>query len=101
MSPTEAATRTWLTEDDCDLDAFRSLVEQGTDPHGLPSAERIEHGVPLYDSDRIRGLTATPEGRRSGQDELVRALLGGPGVVVLRRAYPDPAVVDRASGAFN
>jgi len=101
MSPTDAMTRTWLTEDDCALDAFRVLVEQGTDPHGHPSAERIERGVPLYDGDRLRGLAATREGRRAVQEELVRALLDGPGVVVLRRAYPDPAVVDRASGAFN
>ncbi|QLH19695.1 phytanoyl-CoA dioxygenase family protein [Streptomyces sp. Rer75] len=101
MSPTDAAPRTWLTEDDCALDAFRALVEQGTDPHDHPSAERIEHDVPLYDGDRLRGLAATREGRRAVQDELVRALLDGPGVVVLRRAYPDPAVVDRASGAFN
>ncbi|MFI0780422.1 phytanoyl-CoA dioxygenase family protein [Streptomyces sp. NPDC021212] len=101
MSSTDAATRTWLSEDDCDLDAFRVLVEQGTDPGAHPSAERIEHDVPLYDSDRLRGLAATPEGRRAVQDELVRALLDGPGVVVLRRAYPDPAVVDLASGAFN
>ncbi|WP_063731365.1 phytanoyl-CoA dioxygenase family protein [Streptomyces sp. RTd22] len=101
MSPTDTAPRTWLTEDDCALDAFRVLVEQGTDPHDHPSAERIERGVPLYDGDRLRGLAATREGRRAVQEELVRALLDGPGVVVLRRAYPDPAVVDRASGAFH
>lgn len=101
MSPTDAMTRTWLTEEDCVLDAFRTLVEQGTDPHDHPSAERIERGVPLYDSDRIRGLAATREGLRAVQEELVRALLDGPGVVVLRRAYPDPGVVDRASAAFH
>ncbi|MGR3935980.1 phytanoyl-CoA dioxygenase family protein [Streptomyces sp. BRA346] len=101
MSPTDTAPRTWLAEDDCALDAFRVLVEQGTDPHDHPSAERIDHGVPLYDGDRLRGLAATREGRRAVQEELVRALLDGPGVVVLRRAYPDPAVVDRASAAFN
>ncbi|EFL20579.1 phytanoyl-CoA dioxygenase [Streptomyces himastatinicus ATCC 53653] len=101
MSPTDTAPRTWLTEDDCALDAFRVLVERGTDPHDHPSAERIERGVPLYDGARLRALAATREGRRAVQEELVRALLDGPGVVVLRRAYPDPAVVDRASGAFN
>ncbi|MFJ4782337.1 phytanoyl-CoA dioxygenase family protein [Streptomyces sp. NPDC088794] len=101
MSPTTSGTRTWLTEADCDLDAFRSLVEQGTDPADHPSAERIERDVPLYDSDRLRSLTASPEGRRAVQGELVRALLDGPGIVVLKDAFPDAGVVDRTSEAFR
>ncbi|WP_406441121.1 phytanoyl-CoA dioxygenase family protein [Streptomyces sp. NBC_00631] len=95
------AQRTWLTEADCDLDAFRSLVEQETDAADHPSAERVEQHVPLYDSDRLRTLSATAQGRREVQDELVRALLDGPGVVVLKGAFADPGVVDRATDAFR
>ena len=101
MSPVAAGPRAWLTEADCDLDVFRSLVEQRTDPAVHPSAERVEQNVPLYDSDRLRSLATSPEGRRSVQDELVRALLDGPGIVILKRAFPDAAVVDRASEAFS
>ncbi|MFG2855861.1 phytanoyl-CoA dioxygenase family protein [Streptomyces mirabilis] len=101
MSPTAAGSRTWLTEADCDLDAFRSLVEQRTDPADHPSAERVEQNVPLYDSDRLRSRAISPEGRRSVQDELVRALSDGPGIVVLKGAFPDSAVVDAASEAFR
>ncbi|MET7349863.1 phytanoyl-CoA dioxygenase family protein [Streptomyces mirabilis] len=101
MSPTAAGARTWLTEADCDLDVFRSLVEQRTDPADHPSAERVEQNVPLYDSDRLRSLAISPEGRRSVQDELVRALSDGPGIVVLKGAFPDAAVVDAASEAFR
>jgi ectoine hydroxylase-related dioxygenase (phytanoyl-CoA dioxygenase family) len=90
-----------LTEADCDLDVFRSLVEQRTDPADHPSAERVEQNVPLYDSDRLRSLASSPEGRRSVQDELVRALSDGAGIVVLKGAFPDAAVVDRASDAFR
>lgn len=101
MSPTAAGAQTWLTEADCDLDAFRSLVEQRTDPADHPSAERVEQNVPLYDSDRLRSLSTSPEGRRSVQDELVRALSDGPGIVALKGAFLDAAVVDRASDAFR
>jgi ectoine hydroxylase-related dioxygenase (phytanoyl-CoA dioxygenase family) len=101
MSPTEAGAPTWLSEDDCDLDAFRSLVEQSTERQSYPTAERIEQNVLVYASDRIRELAVTPQGRREVQAELVRALLDGPGVVVLKGAFTDPAVVDAASGAFN
>ena len=101
MSLTAARSRTWLTEDDCDLDAFRLLVEQDTDPADHPLAERVEQNVPLYDSDRLRSLTATADGRREVQTELIRALLDGPGIVVLKGAFPDATVVDRASEAFT
>ncbi|SEF15951.1 phytanoyl-CoA dioxygenase family protein [Streptomyces sp. Ag109_O5-10] len=101
MPTSTAGARTWLTEADCDLDAFRSLVDQRTDPADTPSAERVELNVPLYDSDRLRALTATPEGRREVQGELVRALLDGPGIVVLKGAFADADVVDRATEAFT
>ncbi|MDX2605086.1 phytanoyl-CoA dioxygenase family protein [Streptomyces caniscabiei] len=101
MSPLSAVSRTWLTEADCDLDTFRALVEQDTDPADHPSAERVERNVPLYDSDRLRALTATPKGRREVQAELVRTLLDGPGIVVFKGAFTDPAVVDRASATFR
>ncbi|WP_369244748.1 phytanoyl-CoA dioxygenase family protein [Streptomyces sp. R41] len=101
MSPTRAGSRTWLTEEDCDPDTFRRLVEQRTDATHYPSADRVEQNVPLYDSDRLRALAVTSQGRRALQEELVRALLDGPGIVVLKRAFADAAVVDRASDIFN
>ncbi|MGW6926952.1 phytanoyl-CoA dioxygenase family protein [Streptomyces sp. NPDC054950] len=101
MSPRAAGARTRLTEADCDLDVFRSLVEQRTDVADHPSVERVEHNVPLYDSARLRSLSSTLRGRRSIQDELTRALLDGPGIVVLKRAFTDAAVVDAASEAFH
>ncbi|WP_030265160.1 phytanoyl-CoA dioxygenase family protein [Streptomyces violens] len=101
MSLTDAGSRAWLGEDDCSLDEFRSLVGQRTDPRDHPSAERVEQNVPVYDSDRLRAPAGTAEGRRSVQRELVRALLDGPGIVVLQQAFTDLAVIDRVSDAFT
>jgi ectoine hydroxylase-related dioxygenase (phytanoyl-CoA dioxygenase family) len=101
MSLTTEGRRTWLSENDCDLDGFRALVEQRTDPRDYPYAARAERNVLLYDGDRLRAAAATPAGRRDVQAELVRALTDGPGIVVFRRAFPDLSVVDRATGAFN
>ncbi|MGO4751880.1 phytanoyl-CoA dioxygenase family protein, partial [Streptomyces sp. 2MCAF27] len=101
MSPVPAGSRNWLTEEDCDLSAFRTLVEQRTDTGDYPSADRVERNVLLYDSGQLRALADTPEGRRAVQSELVRALLDGPGIVVLKGAFPDASVVDRASEAFH
>ncbi|MGW2964055.1 phytanoyl-CoA dioxygenase family protein [Streptomyces sp. NPDC001220] len=98
--PSPATKRTWLTEADCDLDALRSLVEQKTDIGDYPSAAGVEQNVLLYDGARLRGRTATDQGRRDVQEELIRALLDGPGIVVLKGAFARAQVVDRVSEAF-
>lgn len=97
MSLASATGRTWLSEQDCDLDAFRALVERTTDPADYPHAARVERNVPVYDSERLRAA-GDPHAVRT---ELVRALADGPGIVVLEGAFPDPAVVDRATAVFD
>ncbi|MFJ4282534.1 phytanoyl-CoA dioxygenase family protein [Streptomyces massasporeus] len=94
MSFTSVHHRAWLSEQDCDLDAFRALVEQATDPADYPHASAVERNVLVYDCGLL-------EGDRVVQAELVRALADGPGIVVFRGAFPDPAVVDRATEVFE
>ncbi|MFF5158079.1 phytanoyl-CoA dioxygenase family protein [Streptomyces sp. NPDC000348] len=91
-----SAPATWLSERDCDLDAFRALVEQPTGAADHPHASAVERNVPLYDADRLALAD-----RRAVQAELVRALADGPGVVVIRGAFADPAVVDRTTAVFD
>ena len=100
MSFTSAETRAWLTEQDCDLDAFRTLVEQPTDLADFPYASSVERNVLVYDSDRLRKSVAAGE-RREVQAELVRAFAEGPGIVVLQGAFPDLSVVDRSTEVFE
>ncbi|WP_432117672.1 phytanoyl-CoA dioxygenase family protein [Streptomyces sp. bgisy032] len=94
MSFPSVTHRAWLSEQDCDLDAFRALVEQATDPADYPHASAVERNVPVYDS-------ALLEGDRVVQAELVRALADGPGIVVFRGAFSDPEIVDRATAVFE
>ncbi|MEU9569069.1 phytanoyl-CoA dioxygenase family protein [Streptomyces massasporeus] len=94
MSFTSVHHRAWLSEQDCDLDAFRALVEQATDPADYPHACAVERNVLVYDCGLL-------EGDRVVQAELVRALADGPGIVVFRGAFPDPRVVDRATDVFE
>ncbi|MFE9685470.1 phytanoyl-CoA dioxygenase family protein [Streptomyces sp. NPDC006285] len=98
---TPAGPRTWLSADDCDLDAFRELVERDTDVADHPYAAAVERNVLLYDSERLRAEIRTPQGRRDVQAELVRALAEGPGIVVFKGAFPDRGILDRASGTFD
>ncbi|MDQ0906073.1 ectoine hydroxylase-related dioxygenase (phytanoyl-CoA dioxygenase family) [Streptomyces canus] len=97
MSFTAVHRRAWLSEQDCDLDSFRALVERTADPADYPHAAAVERNVLLYDAERVRGA----KDRREVQEELVRALTDGPGVVVFQGAFPDHAVVDRFTEVFD
>lgn len=124
MAINDAAPRrpgTWLRAQDCRLDDFRALVSRNTDPADYPHADSVERNVLLYDSERLRATTdpapgpeadsggdpsADPEAaaaadRRRVQAEFARALLDGPGIIVLKRAFADLAVVDRVTDAFS
>ncbi|MFD3930863.1 phytanoyl-CoA dioxygenase family protein [Streptomyces sp. NPDC058614] len=100
MSFTSAVPGAWLSEQDCDLDAFRALVEQSTDLAGFPYATSVERNVLVYDSDGLRRSVAAGE-RREVQAELARAFADGPGIVVLQGAFPDASVVDRTTEVFD
>ncbi|GHI03285.1 phytanoyl-CoA dioxygenase [Streptomyces cellostaticus] len=96
MSPATAQGRAWLSEQDCDLGTFRALVTRTTDLADYPYASSVESGVLVYDSERLLAGA-----RRDVQAELVRALTDGPGIVVFKGAFPDPAVVDRTTAVFD
>jgi ectoine hydroxylase-related dioxygenase (phytanoyl-CoA dioxygenase family) len=85
----------WLRADDCRLDEFRVLTGQRTHLGDYPYAERVEHNVLVYGSERLRAA----RDRGAVQAELVRGLLDGPGIVVLKRAFARQ-VVDRAAEVF-
>ncbi|MFJ5899986.1 phytanoyl-CoA dioxygenase family protein [Streptomyces sp. NPDC093064] len=100
MSSTPVHRRVWLSEQDCDLDSFRALVERATDAADYPHASSVDRNVLVYDAERLRGA-AEPAARDALRAELVRALDEGPGIVVFRGAFPDTAVADRATAVFR
>jgi ectoine hydroxylase-related dioxygenase (phytanoyl-CoA dioxygenase family) len=91
----------WLSESDVRLEDLLAVVAEPTDRADYPEAASVEQGVLVYDGEHLRERSATPDGRAAVQAELGRALMDGPGLVVCRGAFPDTAVVDRASAAFN
>jgi ectoine hydroxylase-related dioxygenase (phytanoyl-CoA dioxygenase family) len=97
MSFTSVHRRVWLSEQDCDLAAFRALVERTTDLADYPYASAVERGVLVYDSDRLRGAGDA----RAVRAELVRALTDGPGVAVFKGAFCDLEAVDRLTAVFD
>jgi ectoine hydroxylase-related dioxygenase (phytanoyl-CoA dioxygenase family) len=99
MSMSATETRGWITPGDCRLEDFRAVVEQTTDPADYPTADSVQSNVLIY-GPKLSEQAATEAGRREVQAELARALLDGPGIVVLAGAF-DPGVVDQASEVFR
>lgn len=89
----------WIDEADCDLGAFRALVEQRIDVADYPHAVEARAEVLVYSAETFAG-NSTGADRRDLQAELIRAFADGPGVIIVEDAF-DHAVLDEATAAFN
>jgi ectoine hydroxylase-related dioxygenase (phytanoyl-CoA dioxygenase family) len=88
-------------ESDCDVTEFAKLLDRTTVLADFPHAVDVQQNVLVYDSALLRRAVATDAGREEVEGELVRALTDGPGVVVLKGAFPDLSVVDRVTAVFD
>ena len=95
------ATPGYLSADDCRLADLVDLVSQKTDLADYPFAAAVEQNLLIYDGARLRQELSSPAGRLRVEAELARALLDGPGIVVLAGAFADPWIVDRATRQFE
>lgn len=90
-----------FTEADCSLEDFAPLLDQITDLADFPFAADVRDNVLIYDAAAVRPISGEPARREAVEAELVRALTDGPGVLVFAGAFPDTAVVDRATAVFD
>ncbi|KXP06566.1 phytanoyl-CoA dioxygenase family protein [Tsukamurella pseudospumae] len=77
-----------ITEADCRLEEFTALLEPETDLAQYPYADRTERGVLFYGGAAAEAA-ADPDARENLSDELARALLTEPGIVVFDGAFDD------------
>ena len=85
----------WLERDACDLDALRDLVGRRTDPDTVRRASDIVANVPVYEAARIER-----DEPRAVMGEWARVLLEGPGVLAVRGAIRDRALLDDVTAAL-
>ncbi|MFJ3487867.1 phytanoyl-CoA dioxygenase family protein [Pseudomonas sp. NPDC090202] len=84
---------------DIDVKAFAALCEQHADVTEYPHALEVVDRVVIYHADTLRA--AIEHDPRPLMSELHRLFRDGPGVMVVRGAYTDAAVVDRHSEVFR
>nr|WP_314627928.1 phytanoyl-CoA dioxygenase family protein [uncultured Janthinobacterium sp.] len=105
MHTTEAAAAPpgpyWLTPESCELQDFIATVSGRTALADYPHAAAVQENILVYDCDAVRALAADPAALRALQAEWGKALLDGPGVIVLRRAVTDLRTLEQVSGVFR
>ncbi|NBB12730.1 phytanoyl-CoA dioxygenase family protein [Pseudomonas sp. SLFW] len=84
---------------DIDVRAFAVLCDQSVRVADYPHAQEVVSRVVIYRADTLRD--AEQRDRRALMSELHHLFRDGPGVMVVRGAYMDPAVVDRHSDVFR
>lgn len=89
-----------ISEKDCDLAEFRSVVETETTHKSVPHASEIVKNIPVYDSNDVRNTISDGDGRDRIITEWANVLLDGSGVIVLREAFTDEALIDEATDVF-
>ncbi|MGO4621113.1 phytanoyl-CoA dioxygenase family protein [Ensifer sp. 2YAB10] len=97
----ERIERVWLTEETCDIEAFRAEVERRTNPADYPYASGCDKNVLIYNSADLIAACENAETRRAALAEICEALATGPGVAVFKRAFADTAAIDVASTVFD
>jgi ectoine hydroxylase-related dioxygenase (phytanoyl-CoA dioxygenase family) len=90
MAVTPTADAPTLTEATCRLDDLRAITAERVDPADYPHAVAVEQEVLVFAAEDLPPAA-----------EFVRAFSEGPGVVVIRDAFPDPAVVDAVTAQFE
>ncbi len=83
------------------IDAFAAICQRHTDRDRYPHALEVIDHVLIYQGDLVRRLALDPKASRGLMNEWGHALDHGPGVLVIRGAYHDLAVVDEMTVVFR
>ncbi|MFZ0601325.1 MAG: phytanoyl-CoA dioxygenase, partial [Roseiarcus sp.] len=94
------ANRVWLRADSCDLEEFKEAVERTANRADYPFAADVASNVPVYDGLEARSAAASPEMRKELLAEWVDAFTDGPGIIVIRNAFPDLTAIDKANAHY-
>jgi ectoine hydroxylase-related dioxygenase (phytanoyl-CoA dioxygenase family) len=97
----QRSARVWLNAESCELDDFIRVTGRTTRPGDYPLAAGITSNVPIYDGDAIRAAGRDPDARKAMMAEWAEAMLTGPGIVVFKNAFADPAPIDAATKIFQ
>ncbi|WP_375230392.1 phytanoyl-CoA dioxygenase family protein [Roseobacter sp. S98] len=101
MKDTVDNTIAYYDPDTCDLGEFTELIGQETHREQVPHAAAIEKNIPIYDMAKLRSALEDARTRRAIMAEWAQVLRSGAGVLALKEAYANTAVLDEATRIYN
>lgn len=91
----------FFSESDLNLNDLKQLCTQQTDLDTYPAASDVQKNIVIYENERLVGILDGGEQELALTAELARCLKEGPGLFVIKGAYPDLSVIDRSTEAFE
>ena len=90
----------FFSAEDINLERFQSICDQNADLELYRFAEGIDQNIVIYQGDRLREGMADTGAESELKAELGNCLRDGPGIFVIRGAYPDTTVIDGMTAVF-
>jgi len=84
-----------------ELEGLRALVGLRTNRVDVPLAAALAHEVPIYDGEQVRAAARDDELGRALQGEWTQVFAEGAGVVAVRGAVADLAMLDEVTACFE
>jgi ectoine hydroxylase-related dioxygenase (phytanoyl-CoA dioxygenase family) len=101
-APTRTSRRpVWIRADSGDFETFKAQVGQRTRAEDVPQAVEIAANIPVYRGPDVARAAEDRAAREALTAEWAWVFAEGPGIIVIRNALPDHAVVDRATEVFE
>ena len=86
----------WYNQQSGTLAELKAWTKRQTQAAHYPCASDIQNNVPLYDGSGLADYD-----RKALMGEWADVLLNGPGIIAIKRAFPDTAPIDRATAVFE
>jgi len=100
FSTHQAVGAGFFDETSCCLDDFRAIIDDSLSPAAVPHANAVVHNIPLYNAVELRAVVADNTQRTKLMAEWGDVLLNRSGVVVIKQAYTDLAMLDAVTDVY-
>ncbi|MDJ0757529.1 MAG: phytanoyl-CoA dioxygenase family protein [Ardenticatenaceae bacterium] len=91
----------FFTDEQINVEDLAKICQQSTSLEDYPFAAGTAENIVIYRAERVQEALSDPQSEGALQAEWTRCLKDGPGVFVVKGAYPDLSVIDRTTAAFK
>jgi len=91
----------YFNQSHINIQDFEALCSQTTNLNDYPFASDVQQNIVIYEGNKVRAALDGGEQEAQLKAEFCEVLKDGPGVFIVKNAYTDKLVIDRATEAFR